>query len=188
MAAARRRRDASTVVMTGYFVLLTFSKIRMGNRLSCSSLATRAVISKRGSTSLLTIKTSSGDSCRTFSMKLRRSAKLDFASDTIFLLDKFAVLAAAMILSSLDDFRTLFVQELVTAIGTEQLDLLAPKFLVVTIELAVALRAGHPENFRHGSSENKKSEIRSTKFETKRSQIVGKFNRPIPVCFIFLVI
>jgi len=55
-----------------------------------------------------------------------------------------------LILSSLDDFRTLFVQELVTAIGTEQLDLLAPKFLVVTIELAIALRAGHPENFRHG--------------------------------------
>src|SRR5262245_18559892 len=54
-------------------------------------------------------------------------------------------------LSSLDDFRALFVQELVAAIGTEQLDLLASKFLVVTIELAFALRAGHPENFRHGS-------------------------------------
>ena len=54
-------------------------------------------------------------------------------------------------LSSLDDFRALFVQELVTAIGTEQLDLLASKFLVVTIELAFTLRAGHPENFRHGS-------------------------------------
>jgi len=93
-----------------------------------------------------------------------------------------------LILSSLDDFRTLFVQELVAAIGTEQLDLLAPKFLVVTIELAFALWAGYPENFRHSSSENKKSEIRSTKFETKCSQIVGKFNRPIPVRFTFLVI
>src|SRR5262245_43109008 len=137
--------------MTGNFVPLTFSKIRMGNRLSCSSLATRAVISKRGSTSLLMVKTSSGDSCLTFSIKLRRSVKLDFASDTIFLVDKFAVLAAGIdILSSLDDFRALFVQELVAAIGAEQLDLLAPKFLVVTIELAFALRAGHPENFRHG--------------------------------------
>src|SRR5215475_11664767 len=56
-----------------------------------------------------------------------------------------------LMLSSLDDFRALFVQELVAAIGTEQLDLLASKFLVVTIELAFTLRAGHPENFRHGS-------------------------------------
>src|SRR5262245_52259446 len=55
----------------------------------------------------------------------------------------------ALMLSSLDDFRALFVQELVAAIGTEQLDFLAPKFLIVTIELAFALRAGHPENFRH---------------------------------------
>src|SRR5215468_5623098 len=54
-------------------------------------------------------------------------------------------------LSSLDDFRALVVQELVAAIGTEQLDLLAPKFLVVTIELTFTLRAGHPENFRHRS-------------------------------------
>src|SRR5215475_294808 len=151
MAAAKRRRDACTLVMTGNFVPLTFSKIRMGNRLSCSSLATRAVISKRGSTSLLMAKTSSGNSCRTFSIKLRRSVKLGFASDTIFLLDKFAVRAAAIDFSSLDDFRALFVQELVAAIGTEQLDFLAPKFLIVTIELAFTLRAGHPENFRHGS-------------------------------------
>src|SRR5262244_654888 len=56
-----------------------------------------------------------------------------------------------LMLSSLDDFRALFVQELVAAIGTEQLDFLAPKLLVVTIELTFALRAGHPENFRHGS-------------------------------------
>src|SRR5215470_7294930 len=55
-----------------------------------------------------------------------------------------------LMVSSLDDFRALFVQELVAAIGTEQLDLLASKFLVVTVELAFTLRAGHPENFRHG--------------------------------------
>jgi hypothetical protein len=37
----------------------------------------------------------------------------------------------------------------VAAIGAEKLDLLAPKFLVVAIELAFALRAGHPKNFGH---------------------------------------
>src|SRR5262245_30752909 len=55
-------------------------------------------------------------------------------------------------LSSLDDFRALFVQELVAAIGAEQLDLLAPKFLLVTIELAFAQRAWNPVNFCHSSS------------------------------------
>jgi hypothetical protein len=35
------------------------------------------------------------------------------------------------------------------AIGAEELDLLVAKFLVVTIEFAVALRASHPKNFRH---------------------------------------
>jgi hypothetical protein len=39
----------------------------------------------------------------------------------------------------------------VTAIGAEKLDLLVPKFLVVTIKLAFTLRAGHPKNFRHDS-------------------------------------
>jgi hypothetical protein len=39
----------------------------------------------------------------------------------------------------------------VTAIGAEKLDFLVPKFLIVTIKLAFALRAGHPKNFRHGS-------------------------------------
>jgi hypothetical protein len=55
-------------------------------------------------------------------------------------------------ITSLDDFRTLFVEELVATIGAEKLDLLASKFLVVTIKVAFALGAGHPENFCHGSS------------------------------------
>jgi hypothetical protein len=37
----------------------------------------------------------------------------------------------------------------VVAIGAEELDLLVPELLGVAIELALALRAGHPENFRH---------------------------------------
>jgi hypothetical protein len=64
----------------------------------------------------------------------------------------FAALCSLSPITSLNDFRTLLVQKLVTAIGAEKLDLLAPKFLVVTIELAFALRAGHPENFCHGFS------------------------------------
>jgi len=52
---------------------------------------------------------------------------------------------------SLDDFGAFIVQKLVAAIGAEELDLLVPKFLVVTIEFAVALWASHPENFRHAS-------------------------------------
>jgi hypothetical protein len=39
----------------------------------------------------------------------------------------------------------------VAAIGAEELDLLVPKFLIVTIKLAFTLRAGYPENFRHVS-------------------------------------
>jgi hypothetical protein len=38
----------------------------------------------------------------------------------------------------------------VTAIGAEKLDLLVPEFLIVTVKFAVALRTGHPKNFRHG--------------------------------------
>jgi hypothetical protein len=38
----------------------------------------------------------------------------------------------------------------VTAIGTKKFDLLVPEFLIVTIELAFALRAGHPKDFGHG--------------------------------------
>jgi len=82
-----------------------------------------------------------------------------------------------LILSSLDDFRTLFVQELVAAIGTEELDLLAPKFLVVTIELAVALRAGHPENFCHGASGCSKK-IRNSKHEIRNKHEVKHISDP----------
>src|SRR5205823_13666919 len=160
MAAASRLRDACTLVTIGNFVPLTFSKIRMGNRLSSSSLTTNAVISKRGSTSLLMVKTSSGASCRTFSIKLRRSATLGFAFDKISRLDKFAALAS-IACSLFDDLRAFLVQELVTAIGAEKLDLLVPKLLPVAIELAVALRAGHPKNFRHGSSWHQRNKIRN---------------------------
>jgi hypothetical protein len=54
--------------------------------------------------------------------------------------------------TSLDDFRALLVQKLVAAIGAEELDLFVPKLVPVAIELALALWAGHPKNFRHGSS------------------------------------
>jgi hypothetical protein len=63
----------------------------------------------------------------------------------------FAVLCLPSPVPSLDDLGTLLVQELVAAIGAEELDLLAPKFLRVAIELSLALRAGYPEDFRHGS-------------------------------------
>jgi hypothetical protein len=43
----------------------------------------------------------------------------------------------------------------VTAIGAEKLDLFVPELLIVTIEFAFALRAGHPKDFRHGSSWHK---------------------------------
>jgi hypothetical protein len=38
----------------------------------------------------------------------------------------------------------------VAAIGAEELDLFVPQFLGVTVELSLALRAGHPEDFGHG--------------------------------------
>jgi hypothetical protein len=50
---------------------------------------------------------------------------------------------------SFDDLGAFLVQKLVTTIGAKELDLLVPELLIVTIELAFALRAGHPENFRH---------------------------------------
>ena len=53
--------------------------------------------------------------------------------------------------TSLDDLRTFFFQKLVAAIGAEKLDLFVAKLLIVTIEIALALRAGHPENFCHDS-------------------------------------
>jgi hypothetical protein len=39
----------------------------------------------------------------------------------------------------------------VAAIRAEELDLLVPKLVPVAIELALALRAGHPKYFRHAS-------------------------------------
>jgi hypothetical protein len=69
---------------------------------------------------------------------------------------------------SLDDFRTLFVQKLMAAIGAKELDLLMSQLLGMTIKLAFALRAGHPKNFCHESSwyQQRKSEIRISKSET----------------------
>jgi hypothetical protein len=40
----------------------------------------------------------------------------------------------------------------VAAIRAEELDLLVAKFLVVTIEFALALWAGHPKDFCHDAS------------------------------------
>jgi hypothetical protein len=62
----------------------------------------------------------------------------------------------------------------VTAIGAEKLDLFVAKLLVVAIELAAALRAGHPEYFSHDSSQEEKIEIRVSKFETKQTKINPK--------------
>jgi hypothetical protein len=79
----------------------------------------------------------------------------------------------------------------VTAIGAEKLDLLVPQFLPVAIELALALGADHPKNFRHGSSWTvKKFEIRSAKSKTNSSQINLKLGKsktanPSRVCFEF---
>jgi hypothetical protein len=64
----------------------------------------------------------------------------------------FAVLCLFSPVTSLDDFRTLFVQKLMAAIGAEELDFLVPQLLGVAIEFSLALRAGHPKNFRHSSS------------------------------------
>lgn len=53
--------------------------------------------------------------------------------------------------TSFDDLGTLFVQKLMTAIGTEKFDLLMPKLVPVTVKIALALRAGHPKYLRHAS-------------------------------------
>ena len=55
------------------------------------------------------------------------------------------------IVISLNDLGAFFVQKLMAAIGAEELDLLVPELLIVTIELALTLGAGHPKNFRHSS-------------------------------------
>ena len=52
-------------------------------------------------------------------------------------------------MTSLDNFRALGVEELVAAIGAEELDFLVPEFLRVAIKFALALRTGYPKNLRH---------------------------------------
>jgi hypothetical protein len=55
----------------------------------------------------------------------------------------------------------------VAAIGTEELDLLVPEFVPVTIELALALWAGHPKNFCHGASWRQENKIRNPNIEIR---------------------
>jgi hypothetical protein len=58
------------------------------------------------------------------------------------------------------------------AIGAEKLDLLMSKLVPVAIKLALALRAGHPKNFRHDASHwERKFEIRISKLETNLKSI-----------------
>jgi hypothetical protein len=54
-------------------------------------------------------------------------------------------------LASLDDLGAFLVQKLMGAIGAEELDVFVTKLLIVAIELAFALRTGHPKDFRHSS-------------------------------------
>jgi hypothetical protein len=77
----------------------------------------------------------------------------------------------ALVVRKLDDLGALFVQELMIAVGTEELDLLVPQLVPVAIELPFALRAGRPKYFRHDSSSNLKSEIRNTKSDTNLRSI-----------------
>jgi hypothetical protein len=71
------------------------------------------------------------------------------------LLDEFQVAAQVLrhtinsLSVSLDDFRAFLIEEPVFTLGAEQGDLLVPEILPMAIELAPALRAGDPENFRH---------------------------------------
>ena len=44
-----------------------------------------------------------------------------------------------------------------------------PQLLVMTIKFAIALRAGHPEDFGHGSSQRKK--IRNPNIEIRNKRI-----------------
>jgi hypothetical protein len=75
------------------------------------------------------------------------------------------VLCSLSPITSLDDLRALLIEELVTAIGAEELDFLMPELLPVAIELAFALRAGHPKNLRHGSSWHQWNKIRNPNIE-----------------------
>jgi hypothetical protein len=53
------------------------------------------------------------------------------------------------------------------AIGAEQLDLFVAKLLIVTIEFALALRTGYPEDFCHGVPQRKK--IRNSNIEIRNN-------------------
>jgi hypothetical protein len=54
----------------------------------------------------------------------------------------------------------------VAAIGAEELDFFMPKLVPVAVKLALALRAGHPKNFRHDSSWCQRKKIRNPKHES----------------------
>jgi hypothetical protein len=85
---------------------------------------------------------------------------------------------------SLDDLGAFFVQKLVTAIGAEKLDLFVAKLLIVAVELAAALRAGHPENFSHNAV-LRKQDSKSVYGITIEShlQIGTVLQSVIPACF-----
>jgi len=55
----------------------------------------------------------------------------------------------------------------VAAIRAEELDLLVPELLPVAIELALALRAGHPKYFRHDASWHQENKIRNPNIEIR---------------------
>jgi hypothetical protein len=57
-----------------------------------------------------------------------------------------------------------------TAIRAEELDLFVAKFLIVAVEFALALWAGHPKYFSHDSPQRRKSEIRISKSETNQAK------------------
>jgi len=82
-------------------------------------------------------------------------------------------LCSLSLITSLDDLRTLLVQKLLIAIGTEELDLLVPKLVPVAIELAFALLAGRPEYFRHGCSWYQRIKIRNPNIEIRNKPEVN---------------
>jgi hypothetical protein len=61
----------------------------------------------------------------------------------------FSALCSPSPIPLLDDFGALLVKELVAAVRAQELDFLVPKFLIVAIKFAFALRAGHPKYLRH---------------------------------------
>ncbi|HUF43259.1 MAG TPA: hypothetical protein VMR20_14990, partial [Verrucomicrobiae bacterium] len=59
--------------------------------------------------------------------------------------------------------------------GAEKLDIFVPEFLVVTVKFALALRAGHPKYFRHGSSSHQRNKIRNPNIEIRNKLGPNKF-------------